>query len=235
MDKINNYILKNNGIGALVLLTLSAVYGLYYSITSSDMIETSIPYIQEIIEEVTPIKVVNGVVVTPADTYKDIKLIKGLKGAPSIIIDTTRDSLDTTNLPEGIYLTRKNFYTVSANEVRSKALAGNFELPREDYTKVMYASVKWIALGIMVGFTIVLFFTYLLLMLFYTLVLKIAERINKKTLSFDESMRLNAVLFAGLSIAFFFIELIGIYLGNLIFFIVMVGLQIYAVKQLPEK
>lgn len=230
MNKIFDYVKNNKGIGALIILTLAFLYSIYYAIITTDLVGYSIPYIQNGIEEIAPLKIVDGQVVVPANTYKKVKLVKEVKDSPYVVIDTTTDVMDVRGKPVGIYLTRSNLYTITPSQTRVRSLAGSFELERKDYTEVMEASVKWIALGILIGFTVVLFITYMLLMLFYSLVIKIAEAINQKTLTFDESMRLNTVLFTGLSVICFILGQIGFNVGNLVFFVVMIVLQILAVK-----
>lgn len=230
MNKIFDYVKNNRGIGALILLTLALVYSIYYTIVTSNLIDYSIPYVQNGINEIAPLKIENGKVVVPADTYKKVKLVKEAPNSPYVVIDTTTDVMDVRGKPVGIYLTRSNLYTITPSQTRVRELVGSFELEQKDYTEVMEASVKWIALGILVGFTISLFVMYMLLMLFYSLVIKIAEAVTGKKLSFDESMRLNTVLFTGVSLVCFILGLIGINIGNLVFFVAMIVLQIFAVN-----
>ena len=74
MKKIINYIAGGQGLGikftALLALLLSIVFGATVKVMGSD----AVPYAQQIADQMLPIKVVNGQIVEPADTYKVVHL-----------------------------------------------------------------------------------------------------------------------------------------------------------------
>ena len=74
MKKIINYIAGGQGLGikftALLALLLSIVFGATVKVMGND----AVPYAQQIADQMLPIKVVNGQIVEPADTYKVVHL-----------------------------------------------------------------------------------------------------------------------------------------------------------------
>lgn len=116
MKKIINYIAGGQGLGikftALLALLLSIVFGATVKVMGSD----AVPYAQQIADQMLPIKVVNGQIVEPADTYKVVHLRFNEDSDPypiPLVLDTTSDVLDINMLDPGIYVTRSNIYFAS--------------------------------------------------------------------------------------------------------------------------
>lgn len=88
----------------------------------------AVPYAQQIADQMLPIKVVNGQIVEPADTYKVVHLRFNEDSDPypiPLVLDTTSDVLDINMLDPGIYVTRSNIYFAKEHEVRTYKLAND--------------------------------------------------------------------------------------------------------------
>ena len=124
MKKIINYIAGGQGLGikfiALLALLLSIVFGATVKVMGSD----AVPYAQQIADQMLPIKVVNGQIVEPADTYKVVHLRFNEDSDPypiPLVLDTTSDVLDINMLdpgimlPAAIFILPKNMKSVPTN------------------------------------------------------------------------------------------------------------------------
>ena len=118
-------------------------------------------------------------------------------GDVNFTIDTNIDSMDTTGLNSGLYLTRSYFYTVynTKGEIKSTKLKGDIKLDKKDYTKFLQNNVKWLVLSVFVLMWLAYFVVYFLVTMFYAFCAVIAEKTSKKSLDFDKKMRLSAVCF----------------------------------------
>ncbi len=238
MNKIKAYILNGKGIGALLLFALAFVASVYLSLSMRSTLIELMPLAQGIADEILPIEVKNGVVVTPDNTVKVIDLNEdnGDQNAkiPVLVIDTTQDTLDTSDLAQGFYLSRTTAYVVKADEVRTMKLQNNanFNLPKQDYTEIFRTIISWTALTMAACGTIAAFLVFILLNLFYAYLAGVAAWINKTTLAFDVKMRLSAILFTAVYILARIMELIGFSLGIALFVLLMFALQIALIRKL---
>lgn len=235
MNKLARYITNGKGIGALFLLLSSLIFSSFLSIYVYDALLPSIPHIQEIADEVLPIRVENGQVTVPQNTLKELNVF-GQK-SPAVfpfVIDTTVDSINTSQLSKGIYLSRSYIYAVNDREIRSYKLSGSFDLPKQDYTDILKSGAKWVAFGLFIFYGIGFFIFMLLLTLFFAFVTRLAGYINKREFSFDAKMRLNTLLLIGLSVVAVLFSRLGYHMSGLTFFAVMVALQIIIVRKLPQ-
>lgn len=233
MDKIKNYIRYGRGTGAFLIFVLAFVTALYYSISAKITLTASIPYIQEMLDDILPIEIKDGRVITPQNTIKEINLLgqDTSKNFP-FIIDTTRDKLPTEKLTEGIYLSRSYLYTVSSTQVKSVKLTDSFQLPRQDYTDSMKTSVVWFTLIAAAAGTIIFFLIYFMLVVIYAFCSGFSATITGKTLGFDTKLRLNSVLFILVCLISFILKIASINLTLPVFFLIMIALQIITLKTL---
>lgn len=235
MNRILQYISRGKGVGALLVLAFAFIVSVYFSISSKFMLTESIPYLQEIADNVLPIKVVDGKVTIPENTVKEFNLFgNDNKTSFPFVIDTTKDTIDTGNLPQGVYLSRSYVYAVSNNKVESYKLTGSFDLPQQDYTPFFQSTVKWVVIiGTIMG-TLVFFVIYFILTIFYAFCAGLSAVINKKDLTFDAKMRLSAVCIIVVYILSAAAGKIGVNINLLAFFLIMIALQIVIVKKLPQ-
>lgn len=245
MNKIKGYILNGQGIGAFVLFALAFVVSVYLAIfLRSGLIET-IPLMQDVADKVLPIEIKNGVVVNPENTVKVIDFNENdiennaedddenIK-LPVLVIDTTKDTLDTAGLAQGLYLSRTALYAVKTDEVRTIKLqeSANLILPKQDYTEYFKTAIKWTALATAACGTIIAFLVFVILTLFYAYLAGVAAWINKTTLAFDVRMRLSSVLFAAVYILAEVTDAVGFPLGVKLFVLLMFALQIVTIRKL---
>lgn len=234
MNKIANYIVSGKGIGALVLLAFAFIAALYFSIWSKVILSDSIPHMQQIADEVLPITVENGKVVIPENTIKEIDLLGSENDVPfPFVIDTTRDTIETQNLTPGLYLSRSYFYSVSGNKTETYKLKNNFSLPRKDYTPLFQSSIKWLVVFMAIAGTGGFFLLFFILTLFYAFCANLAALIDKKKLSFEVRMRLSTVIFITVYLFSTILGRAGLNLNMAAFFLIVVILQVIAVKYLP--
>lgn len=238
MKKIINYIAGGQGLGikfiALLALLLSFVFGATVKVMGSD----AVPYAQQIADQMLPIKVVNGQIVEPADTYKVVHLRFNEDSDPypiPLVLDTTSDVLDINMLDPGIYVTRSNIYFAKEHEVRTYKLANdNFELPRSDYTGFFWSVLNWTAVFVFVFAFAAMFLLYFVLCLFYSVcAVPLAAILGKKT-DFDSRMRLSTVAFIAVYAVFWALRLItGLNVNIWLFFIVVIAAQAFLLSKMP--
>lgn len=232
MQKIYNYITAGQGLGVKFLLVLSLVmaiiFGLSVKINGKDLI----PYAQNIANEMLPIKIVNGVVVEPYDTIKVFPLDFGTGSTYPMVIDTTKTSLNTDQLGEGIYLTRTALYTIKSSETRIFKLADNLDLPKADYTDAFKSILNWAALFAGIFGAVFSFIGYFLLSIFYAACSYAVSALQSKKYNFDQRMRLGVISL--ITVYIVFIPLNWIVTTNaLIFFIAVILLEALIIKELP--
>jgi len=231
MNKIVNYVLRGRGIGALWLFVFALLFSFLAAYRLNGVLPQTVPYIQAFADDVLPVKIENGQVVEPQNTLKSLKYT--VSGEPFVVeIDTTKDVLSEDAHEAGFYLTKSYFYTVSNQEIRRRALSEDLDLPKQDYTPLLYKAVDWTVASVAVLGPIVMFFYFLIGVVFYAFCCSLACTLNKTELPFKAKMRLNTVLFIGLYLVLMFAAGFGLNLSTLAFFCIMLILQIIFVKKL---
>lgn len=236
MQKITNYILNGQGLGLKFLTMLAVLMALIFAITVRVKGVDFIPYAQEIADQMLPIKIENGEVVYPKNTFKMAKIQLDEYSKPMIIpfvIDTRVDTLDASSLEQGIYLTRTTFYTVSNNQVKFMKLEGNLQILKADYTQAFRSWLNWFAvIGGIFGIFF-LFVVYFILAMFYALCAQFIAWISSKNMDFDRRMRLSSVALITTYLGFLILDIFAT-TGSFLFFVVMIGLIItFMVKKAP--
>ncbi len=231
MQKLLNYITKGKGIGALTLLLFSAIIAFYSAYTINRFLPQMVPYVQKVADDLLPIKIENGQLVIPQEP-KTLNYTIGEESF-AVEIDPTKDLLLEIEKP-GIYLTRSYLYTINNKEVRRQKLSSNLNLPKQDYTPLMYNLIKWLVWGVVLIGPFFNFACFLIAVLFYAMCTGLACVLNKTPLNFQTKMRLNTVLFIGVYILSTLVRLAGFRLSLLAFFLIMIALQIVCVKWLKK-
>ncbi|MBQ7660304.1 MAG: DUF1189 family protein [Alphaproteobacteria bacterium] len=231
MNKIANYVLRGRGIGALWLFVFALLFSFLAAYRLNGVLPQTVPYIQRFADDVLPVKIENGQVVEPQNTLKSLKYT--VSGEPFVVeIDTTKEVLGEEAHEAGFYLTKSYFYTVSNQEIRRRALSEDLDLPKQDYTPLLYKAVDWTVASIAVLGPIVMFFYFLIGVVFYAFFCSLACALNKTELPFKAKMRLNTVLFIGLYLVLMFAAGFGLNLSMFAFFCMMLILQIIFVKKM---
>lgn len=235
MQKIFNYIIKGQGLGVKYILLasflVSFIFSIFIRISGADII----PYANDIINQMLPLKIENGVVVEPQNTIRVAHLQSGNVAIPlPIIMDTTIDKLDTTQAENGFYLTRTAFYGVNDNEVRMYQLEGDVNLVQDDYTDALKSILTWTAVSIFFIGILFIFITYFIASIFYALCAQILGLFFGKKYNFDVRMRLSVLCFLTIYVLYFILSLCGVESGKLIFFITTLLLQSAVIYKLPK-
>ena len=192
MQKLVNYILNGKGFGLRWLFLFSVILSLILSVLIKYYGNEFVPSLQEAAQQILPIKVVDGKMVTPDGIDKTIQM-KLSENLPEVsfpfYVRTTVDSLEVKNLQPGIYMTKTAVYTVNNDKVEVRELSGSFEIPQGDYTDTFKNIITYAAVFcglIMVPFFFILF---LLLALIFTLTALGLLKMFEKQAEFDFRMR----------------------------------------------
>ena len=235
MSKILNYIANGKGTGAIWLLLMAFVYTLYLSLMARGFMFDSVPYVQHVADELLPVSVKDGKIVSPENTVRELTLTGDTaQDTYSFVLDTTQDTLDTTKLTNGVYFSRLYAYTVNDNQVKTTKLSSSFDLPKQDYKPILNAAVKWIVMGIAAVGILVFFLMYFILAIFYAYCAALATKLNKTSLSFDTRMRLSSVVLIAVYALSFVLTLLGLHINVFLFFVIMLLTQFAVVNKLKQ-
>lgn len=122
MEKIINYIARGQGLGIKFLLLFSLIVAVFYAVgTKFAGDQFFVPAAQKAADAFLPIRIENGIVTEPENTVKNYTFVLGEGKVPdaesfNLTMDTTVDSLDTSGLKEGLYLTKRAL--MSSNALR---------------------------------------------------------------------------------------------------------------------
>ena len=115
MRKITSYILNGQGLGMKFLAGLSVLMALIFAIVIRVQGAAYVPYAQEIADQMLPVKVVNGQIVEPLNTFKMAQIRIEGRDTPlalPLVLDTRVTNLDANLLPgagcspvDGMHLT----------------------------------------------------------------------------------------------------------------------------------
>lgn len=235
MKKILNYIANAQGLGIKFLLLYSLVLGLIFALFIRIQGPQFIPYAQSLADQMLPIKIENGVVIKPVDTVKKARLSIGDKSLDlPLVIDTTVDTLDASHLRDGVYMTRTAIYSVNRNQVRINQLQGNIDLPRADYTDAFKTFLNWSAVLFLIFGSAGIFVFFFILSIFYAFCTSILNYFMKKKFTFDLRMRSSVISLITTYILFFILDLIGVSSGWLGFFLIVMLLQYFLLRNIPS-
>lgn len=123
MRKITSYILNGQGLGMKFLAGLSVLMALIFAIVIRVQGAAYVPYAQEIADQMLPVKVVNGQIVEPLNTFKMAQIRIEGRDTPlalPLVLDTRVTNLDANLLPQAFTLPAPTFTRLT--ETRSKSL-----------------------------------------------------------------------------------------------------------------
>lgn len=239
MKKIISYIAQGQGIGLKYLALLAFILGILGGVGTKVIATDGIPLAQQVADQLLPIKVVNGQIVEPQETYKVVHLrLGGDENAYPIpiVLDTTSDMLDINLLDQGAYITRSYLYMINEHEARTYKLDGDFELVQKDYTPEFTSFINWTALLVGTFVFAGLFVFYFLTALVFSFVAGLIGASKKIALDFNTKMRLSSVALITCVLLFWVLRLVGDVNVNMwLAVIVVVALQIYFIRCLKEQ
>ena len=238
MNRIKNYILNGQGLGIKFLAALAILASLVFAIFVRVEGAQYIPYAQEVADQMLPIKIVDGQIVEPLNTFKMAQISIEGKSSPlalPLVLDTRVSNLDANLLPEGVYVTRTNIYTVTNNQIKVIKLEGDNFIPKGDYTEVFKSWLNWSAFILGVCGIVLLFVLYFILTMFYALCAQLIAKIARKDMNFERRMRLSALVLVATYIIFLPLSFIGIDSSLLFFVVVICALAWFVIKCAPCK
>ena len=238
MKKITSYILNGQGLGIKFLAGLSVLMALIFAIVIRVQGTAYIPYAQEVADQMLPIKVVDGQIVEPLNTFRMAQIRIEGRDTPlalPLVLDTRVSNLDANLLPQGVYVTRTNIYTVNKNQIKVIKIEGNNYIPRGDYTDVFKSWLNWSAIVCGIGGIVVLFVLYFILAMFYALCTQIIAALARRNMAFDSRMRLSAVVLTAAYILFIPLGWIGLNSTLLFLAVVLCALIGFVIKYAPAK
>ena len=193
MLKLADYIVNGKGIGARFMLLLAFLLALQTTWYVRKIGLEFIPQAQVISDQFLPIKIENATVVEPQNSLKNIYIPFRENKGIRLQLDTTRDTLDSQQLQNGLYLSRRAFYSVSGADIRIRQLSDNLIIKKKDYRDFFRKVVNGAAFFTLLVGCFLLFLLYLLLTLAYNLVLIPAALIGNQRYDFNQRMRLSAL------------------------------------------
>lgn len=231
MNNILNYIKSGQGIGAKYLLIYALLFTIIIGVSFKSLGNMAVPSLQNAADQLLPIKIENGVIVEPANTVKSINL--GIKGAVfPFILDTTVDSIDTSRLKDGIYITRKAVYVVGKRQTKVYSYEDSLTLNKDDYTDFFKEVISWTVWFISFAVFIFLYVMYLALASFYALFAILFAKIFKSPLDYCGGMRLSALAYIATSAVLNLLKFAGFESSVWTTFFSVLILQILAIKTL---
>lgn len=209
MNKFLSYVQSGKGCGIVWLLIFTLIISVVIGGSVKIMGNDFVPTLQNVADKLLPIKIENGVIVEPDSTVKSLALEVNDKVLFPIVLDTTVDVIDTSNLQSGIYISKKALYAVGENETRILNFNQNMNLPSGDYADLFKKFATYTALIVAVTLFPFMVIVYLLIVAFCALCSQLMTKIMKNTWDFAPLMRLNAVTFIVSSLVLFVVALFG--------------------------
>lgn len=234
MNKILAYIKSGRGIGAKYLLLYALITTVIIGAGFKFLANSAVPSLQKTADQLLPIKIENSTIVEPADTVKYIKV--GAKGLTiPLVLDTTVDSIDTSHLKDGIYITRKAVYVVGKRQTKVYNYEKNVTLDKGDYTDFFKEIISW-TVWIMGTFLFIgAYIMYLALTSFYALFAVIFAKAFKAPLDYCGGMRLSALAYILSSVVLNLLQFAGFSSSLWIMFFSILILQVLAIKSLTNE
>lgn len=238
MQKLTNYIFNGRGLGFLWLFIFTFISAAVISIKLQKLSDSLIPSLQAAADQILPIKIEHGKIITPDNTFKTVH-IKLSENFPEIqipfVINTTIDTINPAQLPEGLYLTKTAFYTVSPKQTKITAFNDSLDIPQGDYTDIFRKFAFYIISFVFIFLIIAFFIGVTVLSLFYTLTALLLATLMQRQTNFDFRMRLSssAVIFAyTLSLI---LSVFGSSVSGTILFLLILILQGMFIYNMPKK
>ncbi len=233
MKKILNFIQNGKGWGLKYLFCFALLFvgGFGLFVLPNFKFQT-MNVLNAIVNSVSVIEIQDGDVVQPLNTKQTVYY----QNSPILYIDTTVEDLNTSDLENGIYLSRENLYIVSSTNqqkmVNVTELEGNLTISQKTLPELS-EKMNYMMYGVIIPMIVLSSFVFLIVKIFIlTLISYILTFISNQKLSFAGRMRLNAVIFLSLVLIYVLLNSVGIVLNLTSFFGISVILQcIYFLRQ----
>lgn len=201
MNKILNYIRQGKGRGLIFLLAAAVLVTIFTVTFVKYQYNEFRPKLISAMDELLPITVENGQIVSPQDTYKKIDLKFNEDDASdvtiSLILDTRAEAGEISPNAYGIYFMKDKFYIVSPNKIEMRPLNdGVWDKQKGEELLDYFVGALWLTVSVVI--LVVLFVIFLIKTLIVVLFGKIGSKIFNKDATLDTLalMRLGAIVVA---------------------------------------
>lgn len=201
MNKILNYIRQGKGRGLIFLLAAAVLVTIFTVTFIKYQYNEFRPKLVSAMDELLPITVENGQIVSPQDTYKKIDLKLNEDDTSdvmiSLILDTRAETAEISPNAYGIYFMKDKFYIVSPNKVEMRPLNdGVWDKQKGEELLDYFVGALWLTISVVT--LAALFVIFLIKTLIVVLFGKIAFKVFNKDATFDTLalMRLSAIVVA---------------------------------------
>lgn len=214
MEKIINYIKQGKGLGFLFLLATSVLMTIFIMLACKQVYSQLYPQFMSAADEILPITVYNGKIVSPEDTYKRIDIKLGMidgksKGFP-VVLDTRSDNVDMPQEELGLFIMRDVVYVFMKDQVQRIPLQ-NGELNKSMFEEQLNYLQEIMPL-VVSALLVVLFFCVSLikvLILVFIALIMLKLKKSERVLTVDVLMRLSAIAIAFIEIIWFLLNCLG--------------------------
>ncbi len=200
MNNDFSFLVKTKWLGALAFLAYCVFSSMQGTNIIQQNIEPYLPMIEEKVADFLPITVEGGVITRPQNTRIERSFGSG-DDKYTIVLDTYAENLNTTNLSNGIYITRTSIYSVNGDKTEIKSLQNipDTVVTRADFKALLEISkgyIRPVTLGVLL---FVSFIGGLIIIGLYSLVLHwIMEAIYKAP--YRQTLRLTTYSYIALQI-----------------------------------
>ena len=190
----------NKGIGLLILAFLALIISWQATVVMKKYAQQQVPHFQETLNQLTPLKIENGTVVNPTNSYKEayLKIFGDSKERGfKFVIDTKDDTIDLDKIKDdvaSIHLAKKKLYFVKKNEISQMDLSElNLNLETKDYQEEMKKGISYFGNILGIFIFIVLTIYYLVCAIIFAVISFIYTIGQANKPDFAARMRVSAV------------------------------------------
>ena len=245
MKNICNWILNGKGRGKRYLLLLAIIFSAMSSfiIYFSWNAYLNTPQIKEIINSLPDLKLKDGVLIEPSDTYQNITwtMTNGSDNALNdyhIIIDTQNENNDFKNMPKnGIYLSRKKIYILNDGmlSVQNMEKIPNFEIKQGQLNQILEKGNTRFSFILFFTLSFILFITlYIWSLIYAVLSYFLTLFIPTERYSFAVRRRLSVVSLVCAYVLILPLSFWGFYTSVFVFFITVLVIMSLFLSCLPK-
>lgn len=201
MNYFKNYILNGKGIAAIYIAFAALLVTLFISLAVSSFYDITASKAGALAARVAPIKIENGVITVPENQVIVDQVLLTKKEYLPIIIDTTKDYIETSGMRPGIYLSRTKAFLKSERKIEIREYPDSFTLEKRDYTEDLKEYKTPVLVVCAVIAFIFSFFWIFLYNLLLALLSYIVSAAVKKDYSFEQRVRLSVLIYILISFA----------------------------------
>ncbi|MBR1648591.1 MAG: DUF1189 family protein [Alphaproteobacteria bacterium] len=197
MNKFFNYVRCGQGYGIKFIALFTLIWAVaVYALIAFYIKSTALPDIRKAADELLPIRIEDGRITSPLNTIKYMP-IRFVKSEIPLVLDTTVDEINTSDLQSGIYISRTAVYTVTGKDIRISPFEGSVELTANDYKQGLEKNIFLGALAVLFCLALIFFAFTLVFTAIYALFAVMMAKIVARDLDYKSASRLSSVVFGG--------------------------------------